>query len=62
MATKQEPALEHASLGHIAGVRPPHHPQVEQYLGIQYATLANRFARGTLIEKPPAPIEATDVG
>lgn len=56
------PALEHPSLGQIQGVQPPDHPTAEQYLGIQYAKLANRFARGTLVGKPEAPIKATTVG
>lgn len=56
------PALEHPSLGHIQGIQAPGHPKVEQYLGIQYAKLANRFARGTLAGQPSTPMEATTVG
>ncbi|ROW15694.1 hypothetical protein VPNG_02190 [Cytospora leucostoma] len=54
--------LEHPSVGQIHGVKPEKHPQVEQYLGIQYATLANQFARGTPVETYPAPIQATKTG
>lgn len=55
-------ALDHASLGQIQGVRPSQHPGVEQYLGIQYAKLANAFARGVLVEKPEGPVNATATG
>lgn len=61
MASTQ-PALQHPSLGTVRGIRPERHPDVDQYLGIQYATLANRFARGALVEKPTSPIEATKRG
>lgn len=55
-------ALDHASLGQIQGVRASQHLQVEQYLGIQYAKLANGFARGSLVEKPQTPVDATAIG
>lgn len=55
-------SLEHPSLGSIQGLRAEKHPGVEQYLGIQFATLANAFARGVLVEKPAASIVATKRG
>ncbi|KAF3763587.1 hypothetical protein M406DRAFT_49189 [Cryphonectria parasitica EP155] len=61
MATKLT-TLEHADVGKLTGIQAPAHPEVEQYLGIQYAKLANRFARGTLVETFLGPIEATSVG
>lgn len=61
MATKS-PTLDHASFGRITGVLPPKYPDVEQFLGIQYAKLENRFARGTPVGKSTVPIEATSVG
>lgn len=54
--------LEHASLGQIKGIKPSQHPELDQYLGIQYATLADAFSRGKPIEKPQAPIDATAKG
>lgn len=54
--------LEHPSAGQIHGVQPKEQPHVEQYLGIQYATLENRFARGKLVEAYTAPIQATKTG
>ncbi|KAI3390937.1 hypothetical protein diail_8335 [Diaporthe ilicicola] len=54
--------LEHPSAGQIHGVQPEGQPHVEQYLGIQYATLENRFARGKLVETYTAPIQATKTG
>lgn len=61
------PSIKHPSLGPIHGTTSPRHAKVAQYLGIQYATLANRFARGTLVEASAAsssspPIEATKLG
>lgn len=61
MATKTT-VLEHPSIGQIHGAQPEKHPQVEQYLGIQYAKLANRFARGTPVETYSLPIQATQIG
>lgn len=55
-------ALDHASLGQTQGVRPSQHPGVEQYLGIQYAKLANAFDRGVLVEKPEGSVDATATG
>lgn len=54
--------LDHASLGQIKGTRPSKYPDVDQYLGIQYATLADAFSRGKLVEKPLKPIVATATG
>lgn len=54
--------LEHPSIGKIHGTQSEKHPQVEQYLGIQYAKLANRLARGTLLETYSAPVQATQTG
>lgn len=54
--------LEHPSVGQIHGVQPQGQAHVEQYLGIQYATLENRFARGKLVETYKSPIHATKTG
>lgn len=54
--------LEHPSVGQVHGVQPKGQAHVEQYLGIQYATLENRFARGKLVETYTAPIQATETG
>lgn len=54
--------LEHPSVGQIHGVQPQGQAHVEQYLGIQYATLENRFARGKLVETYKSPIQATKTG
>lgn len=58
------PSIEHPSLGQIHGTKPPRLANVDQYLGIQYATLANRFARGTLVETrtSSSPLTATKIG
>lgn len=61
MASKTT-VLEHPSVGRIQGIQSDKHPHVEQYLGIQYAKLANRFARGTLLETYSGPIQATQTG
>jgi carboxylesterase type B len=52
--------LQHPSIGSIKGIR--RSSQVEQYLGIQYATLTDRFARGQLIETYASPLDATSHG
>lgn len=54
--------LEHPSVGQIHGVQPHGQAHVEQYLGIQYATLENAFARGKLVETYKSPIQATKSG
>lgn len=54
--------LEHPVVGQIHGVQPKAQAHVEQYLGIQYATLENRFARGKLVETYKSPIQATKTG
>lgn len=54
--------LTHPSLGSIKGIKPSNFPSVEQYLGIQYATLAGPFDRGVPVEKPAGPIDATATG
>lgn len=54
--------LEHPVVGQIHGVQPKQQAHVEQYLGIQYATLENRFARGKLVEAYKSPIQATKSG
>lgn len=55
--------LSHPTLGQIEGVNLKDHPAVKQYLGIQYATLANRFARGAVVETPGAgTLKATKTG
>ncbi|POS81392.1 carboxylesterase [Diaporthe helianthi] len=54
--------LEHPSVGQIHGVQPQGQAHVEQYLGIQYATLENAFARAKLVETYKSPIRATEPG
>lgn len=54
--------LSHASLGEVKGVKPSAFPHVEQYLGIQYATLKDAFARAVPVGKPTGPINATKTG
>lgn len=60
--TSQTTILEHPSVGQIHGVQPQKQAHVEQYLGIQYATLENRFARGKLVESYKSPTQATKTG
>jgi carboxylesterase type B len=62
MASNTTTILEHPSVGQIHGVQPQGQAHVEQYLGIQYATLENRFARGKLVETYKSPIQATRPG
>ena len=45
------PIFHHHTVGPIRGVRRP--PYVDQFLGVQYATLSDRFARGELVERYP---------
>lgn len=52
--------LQHPALGSVKGIR--HSPNVEQFLGIKYATLADRFARGSLLEAYPSSVDATSLG
>ncbi|ROW07249.1 hypothetical protein VMCG_03797 [Cytospora schulzeri] len=42
MASTTTAILEHPSIGQIHGIQPEKFPQVEQFLGVQYAKLANR--------------------
>lgn len=58
------PSIEHPALGQVRGTKPPRHPHVDQYLGLQYATLASRFARGTLVEPSATSrvVDATKTG
>lgn len=58
----QATILEHPSVGQIHGVQPQGQAHVEQYLGIQYATLENAFARGKLVETYKSPVQATKSG
>ncbi|KAF2099803.1 alpha/beta-hydrolase [Rhizodiscina lignyota] len=46
--TGETTSFQHASIGTIRGI--VRSPSVSQFLGIQYATLKNRFARAQLIE------------
>lgn len=52
--------LEYPSIGSLRGIKRP--PGVEQYLGIQYAKLTDRFARGALVESHSSPVDATTHG
>ncbi|KUI72129.1 Neuroligin-4, Y-linked [Cytospora mali] len=54
--------LEHPSVGQIHGIQPEELPHVEQYLGIQYAKLANGLARGTPVETYSTPVQAAQIG
>ncbi|OIW26278.1 alpha/beta-hydrolase [Coniochaeta ligniaria NRRL 30616] len=53
-------SLQHPAIGSIKGIR--HSSQVEEYLGIKYATLTDRFARGTLVESYASSVDATAHG
>ena len=53
-------ALNHPTIGSIKGTQ--HSPNVEQYLGIKYATLTDRFARGQPVESYPSSVDATSQG
>ncbi|EEU35497.1 uncharacterized protein NECHADRAFT_98197 [Fusarium vanettenii 77-13-4] len=53
--------LEHPHLGHIRGVKPGVEG-VAQYLGIQYATLAHRFAAPEVKIKYEGTVDATNFG
>lgn len=53
--------LEHPGIGKIQGIRRPN--GLSQFLGVQYATLKDGYARGEL--KPPNPegvLDATQHG
>lgn len=52
--------LDHPTIGSLRGVQQS--PEVDQYLGIQYATLPDRFSRGNLVESYAAPVDATRHG
>ena len=55
--------ISHPTIGPIQGIR--RCPNVNQFLGIQYATLKNRFARGSLPEYPlssSGTVDATKFG
>jgi carboxylesterase type B len=64
MGTQNEtPLLEHPTIGRIRGIN--RIQDVTQFLGVQYATLRDRFSRGELIEqynKSDAPLDATTHG
>ncbi|KAB5533474.1 Alpha/Beta hydrolase protein [Coniochaeta sp. 2T2.1] len=52
--------LQHPAIGSIKGKL--FSPTVEEYLGIRYATLSDRFARGKLAETYPSSVDATSHG
>ena len=55
--------ISHPTIGPIQGIR--RCPNVNQFLGIQYATLRDRFARGSLPEylsSSSGTVDATQVG
>jgi carboxylesterase type B len=52
--------LDHPTIGSLRGIQQS--SEIEQYLGIQYATLADRFSRGTLVESYASPVDATTQG
>lgn len=58
--SEQPIALQHSTIGTINGIRRAR--GVDQFLGIQYAKLADRFARGTLIETYEAAVDGTAQG
>lgn len=57
---EQSVTLEHGVIGTINGIRRAE--GVDQFLGIQYANLADRFARGTLVETYTTPVDGTAQG
>lgn len=52
--------LDHPAIGTLRGIR--RLPQVDQFLGIQYATLADRFSRANLKVDYASPVDATAQG
>jgi carboxylesterase type B len=52
--------LQHPAIGSIKGTS--FSAEVEEYRGIKYATLADRFARGQLIESYSSDVDATSHG
>jgi carboxylesterase type B len=52
--------LKHPSIGSLRGTK--RSAGVEQYLGIQYAKLTDRFSRGALVESYASPVDATTHG
>lgn len=51
MSEESREIIQHATTGPIKGLRKL--PGVIQYLGVQYATLKDRFARGELLQSYP---------
>ena len=56
----QAVTLQHPAIGSIKGTQ--YSPRVEEYRGIKYATLTDRFARGQLVENYPSTLDATSHG
>jgi len=52
LAATGHETLHHPTIGRIRGMR--RSPEVDQYLGIQYATLKDRFSRGELPQYDPS--------
>lgn len=52
MSEELREITQHATIGPIKGLRKT--PGVIQYLGVQYATLKDRFSRGELLQSYPA--------
>lgn len=52
MSEESYEITQHATIGPIKGLRKT--PGVIQYLGVQYATLKDRFSRGELLQSYPA--------
>jgi len=52
--------LSHPRIGLIRGIKK--FPNVNQYLGVQYATLEDRFARGQIRQKYGEILDATKFG
>ena len=59
-----EELINYPTIGPIRGVQQS--PNVTQFLGVQYATLKDRFARGELLRDYPSkssrPMDATKFG
>lgn len=63
MVCSQE-SINHPTLGPIQGIQ--RYADVNQFLGVQYATLKDRFAQGELLEQyksvPTGALDATKLG
>ena len=56
MATHE--TINHPTIGPLKGIK--RFPKVTQFLGVQYATLKDRFARGELLVQYPSAWDILD--